>query len=111
MAKATPPEFVQHLYEQLASLGDVECRRFFGGWGFRCAGVQFAVVLRQTLYVVVDETLRRDLIDAGSEPFSYTKKTGPVTVERFYAAPEDCLDDPDVLRHWARRAIEAGASG
>lgn len=111
MAKTVPPEFVSHLHEQLAPLGDIECRRFFGGWGFRSAGIQFAVVLRQSLYVVVDDTLRRDLIEVGSEAFSYDKKSGPVTVERFYSAPEDCLDDTEALLYWARRAIEAGQVG
>lgn len=109
MAKTTPPEFVRHLHEQLAPLGEVECRRFFSGWGFRRAGVQFAVVLRETLYIVVDDRLRQELVAIGSEPFSYTEKSGPVTVERFYAAPEDCLDDAEALIDWANRAIAAAA--
>lgn len=108
MPAAPVPENVRHLHEQLSELGAVECRRFFGGWGFRRHGVQFASVLRGRLYLHADATLRAALADAGSEPFRYEKKGRTVTVERFQSMPEEALDDPEALLDWARRALAAG---
>lgn len=107
MAKAGPSEFVLTLQERLAPLGPVEVARLFGGWVFRLDGRQFAVVLKDRLYLCVDGALRDALRSAGQEPFRYAKRSGEVTVERFYEAPETCLDDDDTLLDWARRAVAA----
>jgi len=106
MAKA-PPEFVLTLQDRLAALGPVDCKRFFGGWGFTTDGQLFAMAMKERLYLRVDEALRRALLAEGQEPFGYLKRSGRVTVERFYEAPEACLDDDDALLDWAARAIAA----
>lgn len=106
-----PPEFVRFLRDQMDALGPVECRRFFGGWEFRLAGTQFAMMIRDTLYLRVDDALRQALIAAGSTPFSYSKRARVVVVERYYTAPEACLDDHDALVDWAGRAFGACAPG
>lgn len=106
-AKSGPPEAVLHFHEQLEPLGDIECRRFFGGWSFRKDGVQFAGVLRGNLFLSVDPQLREALIAEGCTPFRYAKKDREVVVEKYYTAPSACLDDPDVLVDWAAKAIAA----
>jgi DNA transformation protein len=107
MAKAAPPEYVRHVHDQIADLGDIDIARFFGGWGFRAHGVQFAVCLRGQLWLCVDEPLRSELAARGCEPFRYDKRDRQVTVERFYSLPEECLDDPEELRAWMTRAMGA----
>lgn len=67
VARVQPPELLRHIPEQLALLGNIECRRFLGGRGFRCHGQQFAVAMRERLYLLVDDGLRRELVAAGSE--------------------------------------------
>ena len=47
-------EFVQHIHDLLSIFAEVECYRFFGGFGFKLGGIQFAMVMRNTLYFVVD---------------------------------------------------------
>lgn len=109
MAKkaAEPPEYVRHVLDEIADLGDIEVARFFGGWGFRAHGVQFAVYLRGALWLCVDEPLRTELAELGCEPFRYDKRDREVTVARFYSLPDECLDDADALRHWVARAMGA----
>ena len=51
-------EFVQHIHDLLSIFAEVECYRFFGGFGFKLGGIQFAMVMRNTLYFVVDSDLR-----------------------------------------------------
>lgn len=104
---AADPEFVAFVSELLAPLGPLTSGRFFGGHAFKANGVQFAMVMGNTLYLKVDDTTRPAYRDAGSEAFSYTTKKRQVTVESYYAAPEALLDDADELIVWARDAIAA----
>lgn len=108
MAPRPVPEAARHILDLLEPLGPVECRRFFSGWAFRLHGVQFATLLRDTLYLSVDGTLRESLRAAGGTPFRYRKGERWITVERFYSLPESALDDADILLDWCRCALEAG---
>lgn len=101
------PQFVAFVSDLLAPLGPLTAGRFFGGHAFKSDGVQFAMVMGNTLYLKVDDATRPAFRDAGSEAFSYATKKRRVMVESYYAAPETLLDDADELIAWARDAIAA----
>ena len=101
------PDFVSFIEEQLEPLGPLSAGRFFGGHAFKQDGAQFAMVMGNTLYLRVDDETRPGFREEDSEPFSYTTKRGRVIVDRYYAAPERLMDDPDELVAWAREAIGA----
>jgi DNA transformation protein len=103
--KTRPSGLVAHILDVLSQLGPVDCGRFFGGWSLRVHGVQFAMVMRDELYLSVDDSLRQELIAAGCSPFSYSKAGRRVVTAKLYAAPGGCLDDPDELRFWAAKAM------
>lgn len=100
-------EFSDYVLDLLASLGEIESGRFFGGFGFKFDGTQFAMMMRETLYFVVDDTTRPKYVDSGSKPFSYEKKGGVQEVRRYYEVPADVLENPEQLRDWAAEAITA----
>ena len=77
-------EFVQHIHDLLCIFAEVECYRFFGGFGFKLGGIQFAMVMRNTLYFVVDSDLRDFFTSMGSEPFTYKFKAGTKKLQRYY---------------------------
>ena len=105
---ATPqPDFLTFLTEELASIGDLTSHRFFGGWQLRSEDVQFAIVMKGTLFFKVEGSLQEELEATGSRPFSYTKSGEQVSVKKYMTAPEDALDDLDLLRNWTRRVIAA----
>jgi len=109
---AQPPGLALHIVDVLQALGPVECRRFFGGWGLRLHGVQFGWITRsEELYFSVDAALRAELIAQGCAPFSYAKADRTVVTQKIYAAPPDCVDDPDELLAWAAKAIRAASAG
>lgn len=99
------PEFVTFLLSELAYLGDLTASRFFGGWQLRSENIQFAIVMKGTLYFRVEGDLRSELLELGCMPFSYGKSGKRVSVEKYMSAPEATLDDLDLLRSWARRVI------
>ncbi len=106
---AKPPESVEYFRGAFSKLGPVEVTHFFGGWQFRCGGLQFAAYLRDTLYFRAEGTLRAAFEAAGSEPFWYDKKGKRIMVGGYQSAPDSALDDMDELLAWARKALAGDA--
>ncbi len=99
-------EFVTHVLDLLEALGPVSARRMFGGYGIYLDQLMFALVASDTLYLKVDDESRGEFEAAGLEPFRYTKK-GKTYQMSYHAAPEDALEDAELLRDWARKAVDA----
>lgn len=90
-----------------ARVGPVTRERLFSGSGLRIDGVLFGVILRGTLFFVVDEQSRPRFIDAGMGPFRYSRKDVQRSIERWYELPEDVLLDAAALRDWVHDALAA----
>jgi DNA transformation protein len=99
--------FIQFLREQMEGFAAVSVRRMFGGAGFFHEGLMFALVTDDTLYFKTDEASRARFETEGLPPFSYATKAGRHTLTSYWRAPERCLDDPDVMALWCRKAFEA----
>lgn len=100
-------EFAAYVADLLAPLGPVQAGRLFSGHGFKLDGVQFAMILRGTLYLRVDDALAEELSALGSQPFSYQTERHSMTIRSYYAVPPDRMDEADQLLAWARRALQA----
>jgi DNA transformation protein len=99
--------FADFVFDLLAPLGPVQMSRLFSGHGFKLDGVNFAMLLRSTLFLRVDEALAADMDKAGAKPFRYSTSQRSVTVASYRGVPEDRLDDADTVLEWARRAVVA----
>ena len=86
---------------------DAVPRRMFSGVGLFHAGVMFGLLVREALYLRVDDITRERFECAGSEPFSYRRGERQVILSAYYVVPEGLLDQQDELLQWARGAIEA----
>jgi DNA transformation protein and related proteins len=64
----------------------------------------FALIVNDALYLKADDQTKTAFEDEGLQPFTYDTKNGKRTVMSYWRAPERCLDDPDEMRDWARRA-------
>lgn len=84
--------------------------RFFSGAGLSRNGIQFAFVIRGTVYFRTDAESRPAYEALGAAPFSYAGRTGEVTIQAYYEVPVDVLDDQDELNRWAARAYQAAAA-
>ena len=98
-------EYTEYVLELLAPLGPVRTGRFFGGAGISDGAIQFAMIMGNSLYFVVDEGTRKKYEQAGMQPFSYATKKGRVLVRKYFELPEDVLTDPAQLRIWADEAM------
>ena len=104
-AKAEPSGTIAYIVDCLADIGEVECKRFFGGWSLHLRGQQFAMVMQGQLYFSAKGAVRDGLIAEGSVPFSYEKADRRVVVGKYLTAPSACLDDPDALCRWTAQVL------
>ena len=95
--------------ELLVPLGRVRTGRFFGGAGLSMGGVQFAMIMGNSLYFVVDDNTRPKYEKAGMAPFSYLTKKGRIQVRRYFELPEEILTDPPALKIWADESMQLAA--
>ncbi len=95
---ANSDEFVAHVLDLMAPLGDVQARAMFGGHGFFLDDVMFAKMGRDVLDLRVDDGNRALFEKAGME------KAGKMP---YYRAPPEALEDGDVFLEWAQGAVAA----
>jgi DNA transformation protein and related proteins len=100
--------FVEHISDLLKPIGALTEGKFFGGHAFKYRQVQFAMIMGGTLYFRVNDHTRQRYELAGSKPFSYATKNGVVQVRKYFAVPEDLLENQVELLVWAKQAIDAG---
>ncbi len=104
-------EYVEYVRDLLIGFSDLRTKKYFGGVAFRSdqlgIDTQFAVILNDVLYFVVDDETRPNYVAKGMEPFRYDKKTGTVEVKKWYTAPEELFEDEELMEQWAREALAA----
>ena len=100
------PDFIRDLF---ASFGPVTVRRMFGGAGIFADGLMFGLIVRDAIYLKVDDSNVADFEREGSAPFIYTRgrKTGRPSQHAlpYWKLPERLYDDPDEHALWAKRAF------
>lgn len=103
---ASSQSFIDHIIDSLTSINKITNGRFFGGTGLKADGVQFAMLMGDSLFFVVDDTTRPKYEAAGMECFWYNTKKKRVDVRKYYEVPGELLDDPETLTVWAKESIK-----
>lgn len=103
-------EYADYVLEQLTPVISLRTGRFFGGIGIFSGSVQFAMIMGNSLYFVVNDVTRPKYEEAGMGPFSYVTAKGRIRVGKYFELPEEVLLDPNQLRIWARESIAAANS-
>ncbi|PTY01334.1 competence protein TfoX [Verrucomicrobia bacterium LW23] len=102
-------ELAEHIADILRPLGRVvEVRRFFSGFELRVDGEQLLMLHESEIYFrVPTDALRAELREAGGAPFTYASSKRNVTVQRYFGAPADWIEDAERLLDFARRNLSA----
>ncbi len=98
-------EFIAYIMALLEPVAAIEGSKFFGGYGIKSDGVQFAMIMGNSLYFVVDDKTRVMYEKHEMKPFSYMTKNGERLVKRYFEVPFELLENPDELLDWARESI------
>ena len=73
-------------------------RAMFGGYGISLNGNSIGLIAEDRLYLRVDDDTRAAFEAAGSAPFVYPSKKGPMTMKNYWALPAE---------RWGRLAVAA----
>ncbi len=106
MKTAHNNEFIDHLLDLMADLGAVQAKRMFGGFGIYRGSKMFGLVADDVLYLKVDDGNRADFEELDLEPFTLYNRPKPVAMS-YHRAPDDALENREVMLTWARKAYEA----
>lgn len=108
---AAPDPLIAWLLDELQSLaaqiGPIRARRMFSGAALYYDDIVFALVLRGTSYLRVDDITRERFLAEKSTPFSYDRNGRTISMTGYLSTPAEALDGGQPLRDWARLAIEA----
>ena len=99
-------EFIEFILEMLQLFGSVIAKPMFGGYGLYLDGVMFALVADDTLYFKADEISKHEFINRGLSAFSYSK-SGTLYKMAYYSAPDEVLEDMELMSVWAQQAYAA----
>ena len=100
------PSFRAFVVDQLSRVvPQVRARGMFGGVGIYSGRLFFALISNDTLYFMVDDATRGDFEGRGMAPFRpFGTRARPM---QYYQVPEECLEELDMLRSWAEKAVLA----
>jgi DNA transformation protein len=98
-------DFVEHVCDLLAALGDVRPKSMFGGYGIYVDEVFCAIVARDTLYLKVDDGNRADYDALGCSAFRPFE--GKAMVMSYYEVPPEVIDDRARMAQWGHKALQA----
>ncbi|MFT7472366.1 MAG: DNA transformation protein [Kiritimatiellia bacterium] len=99
-------EYVAHIVDLLQFFGPVESKSMFGGFGVFLEGLMFGLVAGNELYLKVDAKNRQDYEDLGLQAFSFGKN-GKEFKMSYHQAPEEAMEDAELLSDWASNAYGA----
>lgn len=99
-------EYVAHIVDLLQFIGPVESKSMFGGFGMFLEGLMFGLVAGNELYLKVDTQNLQDYEDLGLQAFSF-EKNGRQFKMSYYQAPEEAMEDAELLSDWASNAYDA----
>lgn len=101
------PDLVEHACELFAPLGAIRVKAMFGGWGFYCNELFFALVAAETLYLKADAESASRFREAGGEPFRFTYRDGHTETMNYWTVPGEALESTAEMRPWGRVALAA----
>jgi DNA transformation protein len=99
--------YIDYIVDMLSPLKNIRVRRMFGGYGLYSGSTFFALILSDTLHFKVSEHDQLIYQLHGSQPFTYTKKTGQRIALSYWQVPADIIENQTELIAWAERALKA----
>jgi DNA transformation protein len=82
----------------------------FGGHALYIDGLCMALIIKDLLYLKVDDTHRALFDRAGCKPFTYAGKNDEVHSLGYFTAPEEAMESPAEMMPWARRGLAAAVA-
>jgi len=102
-ASSHDKELACYVVDLMQSIGPVYAKSMFGGHGIFLDGLMFGLIADSVLYLKADTETVNEFIDRDLKAFTYNKK-GKQLQMHYYQAPDEALEDGEVMSFWANNA-------
>jgi len=99
-------EFASYVVDLMQSIGLVNAKAMFGGYGIFLEGLMFGLIADNILYLKADKETENEFKAKGLENFTYNKK-GKEFKMSYYQAPHEALENGEKMHPWAAKAFSA----
>lgn len=99
-------EFANYIVDLMQSIGPVQAKAMFGGFGLFIDGLMFALIANRELYLKVDNDIEAEFEAKGLEAFRYSKGDKEFKMS-YRQAPEEVLENIDEMSLWGSKAYHA----
>ena len=99
-------EFTNYVVDLMQSIGPVNAKRMFGGYGLFLDDLMFALISNGLLYLKADIENKDSFINNNLTAFTYMKKAKECKLA-YYQAPEEVLEDSDIMHNWIQSSYAA----
>ena len=103
----TENAFVEEVVDLLGQFSEVSSRKMFGGYGIFHAGLMFALIADNELFLKADKQSVHFFENSDCPPFSYSRAGGKEYKMSYYRVPEAFFEDPEQTQLWSKRAQDA----
>jgi len=102
-------KFAEFVCDTFADLGDIHCRKMFGGYGVYCDGLMFGLVADDVLYLKAGPGNAELFREKELEQFEYPRG-GKMIKMSYYQAPEVIFEDQQEAVSWGRKSVDCARS-
>ena len=99
-------EFASFVVDLMQSIGPVNAKAMFGGYGIFLEGLMFGLIADNILYLKADKESENEFKSRGLENFTYNKK-GKELKMSYYQAPAEAMENSEEMNFWAVKAYSA----
>jgi len=99
-------DLLRVVLDLLSGIGELRCRRMFGGTYIYCDDLFIATLHDDTLYFKANAATAPEFVKRGLPPFSYLKQ-GAVATLHYYQAPPEVFRTRAAMHRWATKALAA----
>ncbi len=96
--------YAEFVLEQLAGVGEVDCRPMFGAHGLYLNGAFFGIIAGGRLYFKTNQATAAEYRERGMQQFRPSEHQ---MLKNYYEVPAEVVEDGEELARWAWRAAEA----
>ena len=102
--------FADELADLMSGAGKFTQKKMFGALGFYHGTEIIGCLFEDGFYLKAKGALADELKALGCKPFVYRGKSGKTIAMPYWTAPQDCLDDADVMVKWVKKVIVSAAN-
>lgn len=88
-----------------SQIGIVKSRSMFGGFGIFIENTMFALAVKDKIHIRANKITANKFKKLGFQPYVYQKRGFPV-VTNYFALPQECWQNPEVILQYAREALD-----